>query len=356
MSRDLAPVLGSKAAKTLLRLATLVRDSNDAVIIRNLKGRILTWNRGAERMYGYREAEALRMNIRRLYPKDKRGETRALVRLLSKGRTVPSVEVQRRTKDGRVLDVWLTATGLVDRRGGPLELATTERDITARKRAERELQSLHARVVSGQETERKRLARDLHDGVGQILSGVKFRLESLSGKILAQPGKTRRKIADVGDSLDRAIFEIRRVAQNLMPSELEDLGLQAALVTLCRDVRERLGIPVVVRFSGVPKDADPDLALAFFRVAQETLNNVERHAGAVLASLTLRRKGRALEMTISDDGKGFDIRRRKAAVGRGVGLGSIRERMASLGGTTDLRSQPGLGTKLVVSAPLGRRG
>lgn len=339
------------AEKAMLRLATLVRDSNDAVIIRNGRGRIVSWNRGAEEIYGYRESEALGMNIRRLIPRNKRGETRALVRMLAQGRTVPSLETQRCTKDGRILDVWLTATALVERHGAAMELATTERDITERNRARSELQSLHEQVVSAQERERKRLSRDLHDGIGQMLSGIKFRLESLSDTILSHPGETRRGIARVALSLDRAISEIRRVSQDLLPSELEDLGLRPAIVSLCREFRERLGVPVTVRCAGAPRTIDPHLALALFRIAQEALNNIGKHARATRATLSLRRKGRFIELAVSDDGRGYDSSG-KTKPGHGMGFSSIRERVQSVRGTITFHSTPGQGTKLVVRAPL----
>lgn len=339
------------ADKTTLRLATLVRDSNDAVIIRNGKGRIISWNRGAEEIYGYSKAEALGMNIRRLIPRNKRGETQALVRILGRGRTVPSLETQRCTKDGRILDVWLTATALVNRHGAAMELATTERDVTERNQARRELHSLHEQVVSAQETERKRLSRDLHDGIGQTLSGIKFRLESLSDKILSHPGEARRGIARVTISLDRAISEIRRVSQNLLPSELEDLGLRPAIVSLCREFRERLGIPVAVRCAGAPRTIDPHLALALFRIAQEALSNVGKHANATRAALSIRRKGRSIELAVTDNGRGYDAPE-KTKAGHGMGLSSIRERVQSVGGTINFHSALGQGTKLVVRAPL----
>lgn len=336
-------------------MATLVRDSNDAVIIRDGKGRVLSWNRGAEELYGYSEAEALGMDVRRLVPRNKRAETRALIRMIARGKTVPSLETQRCTKAGRVLDIWLTATALVDRQGAAMELATTERDITERNQAGRDLQALHKEIVSAQETERKRLSRDLHDGIGQMLSGIKFKLDSLSARILSHPDEARKGIARVAFSLGRAISEIRRVAQNLLPSELEDLGLRPALVSLCREFRERLGIPVAVSCARAPGAINPHLALALFRIAQEALSNIGKHAKATRATLSIRRKGRAIELAVTDNGRGYGTARR-AKAGHGMGLGSIRERVQSVGGTMDFRSTPGQGTRLLVRAPLGHGG
>ena len=334
------------AEKNTLRLANSVLDSNDAVIICDLKGRILAWNKGAQKMYGYTEREALAMSIRRLMPKNKTINARELVR-----GSAASIETQRCTKGGRTLDVLLTLAVLRDEKGRPVELATTERDITERKGAERELHRLHARVISAQETERKRLSRELHDGVGQILSGIKFRLESLPGE-LALNKKSAEKISKVGGFLSHAISEIRRVSQNLMPSELVDLGLAPALRTLCRQFKERAGVPVTLKTGSVPAHIAPELELALFRIAQEALNNVGKHSKASLAVVTLSREGKKIVLSVRDNGIGFTPGATRQAAGKGIGLGSLRERAELAGGTFELDSTPGGGTTLTVRVPI----
>ena len=334
------------AEKNTLRLANSVLDSNDAVIICDLKGRILAWNKGAQRMYGYTEAEALKMSIKRLMPKNKLVDARELVRV-----SAAPIETQRCTKGGRTLDVLLTVTVLRDDKGRPVEVATTERDITERKGAEREMLRLHSRVISAQETERKRLSRELHDGVGQILSGVKFRLESLPGE-MALGKKDAEKIVKVGGFLSHAISEIRRVSQNLMPSELVDLGLEPALRTLCREFKERAGVPVTLKTRNVPPNIAPELALALFRITQEALNNVGKHSKASLAAVALSREGKELILSVRDNGVGFTPGASRQPAGKGIGLGSLRERAELAGGTIDLDSSPGGGTTLTVRVPL----
>jgi two-component system NarL family sensor kinase len=326
------------------------------VIIRDFKDRIIAWNRGAQKMYGYTEDEALGMNVSRLLPKKMPVRARELARLPAHGNKAAPIVTRRRTKDGRILDVELTFKVLCDEKGVPVELATTERDITYQKKADRELRRLHARVISVQETERKRLARELHDGVGQILSGVKFRLESLPGKI-ALSGKRKAKVLELGGILDHAISEVRRVSQNLMPPELEDLGLEPALRTLCREFNGRGGAQVALKTAQIPEAVAPELALALFRIAQEALNNIGKHSKASYVGVSLLRKGRELILNVSDNGVGFvpggcrlpDER-------RGIGLGSMRERAESVGGFLEFRSSPGAGTTLGVRAPLLRQG
>ncbi len=334
--------------KTLLRLATLVRDSNDAVIIRDLKDRILAWNKGAQLMYGYTAGEAIGMNVGRLMPENAKIGTRDLLRLSERGRTAAPIATKRLTKDGRVLDVLFTVTLLCDDKGEPAEIAVTERDITEQRKAEGEMRRLHASVVSAQETERKRIARDLHDGVGQILSGVKFRLEALSGDPAAR-GAAPRGILDVSSSLNKAIAEIRRVSENLMPSELENLGLAPALRTLCRDFKAG-GIRLELRIGQLPEKIAPDLALALFRVTQEALNNTAKHSRATRLSVSLSVKGGVLLLNISDNGRGVSPGGSRPS-GRGLGLHSMRERAEAVGGSFELTSSPKTGTRITVRVP-----
>lgn len=341
--------------KTALRLAALVRDSGEAVIIRDLRDRIIAWNSGAQKMYGYTEAETLGISLSRLIPESESIRTQGLVRLSMQGKKPAPIETRRRAKDGRILDVLLTVTVLHDEKGTPVELAATERDITEQKHADRELRRLHASVIAAQETERKRMARDLHDGVGQILSGVKFRLEALSGKIVSKGGAAAQ-ILEIGGLMGRAIAEIRLVSKNLMPSELEDLGLAPALRTLCRDFKENGGVPVTLRTGPLPATVTPELALALFRITQEALNNIRKHSGATMVTVDLSRIRSEVVLSVSDNGIGLAVGGGRPRAGRGIGLGSMRERAESNGGRIEFDSKTGVGTTLRVHAPFLRPG
>ena len=122
-----------KQWEEMRRLAAVVRDSNDAIMLLDFEGNITAWNRGAEKMYGYKERKALTMNIREIVPPEKAEEAAVFVKKLKGGELVDSFETQRMTEDGRRLEVWLTVTKLADAEGRPLAIATTERDITGRK-------------------------------------------------------------------------------------------------------------------------------------------------------------------------------------------------------------------------------
>jgi two-component system CheB/CheR fusion protein len=152
------------------RLATVVKDSNDAITVQDLEGRILAWNHGAERMYGYSEDEALRMNIAKIVPEEGRSESRDFMDRIKRGEGLITREVKRRTKDGRLLDVWMMASKLVDDQGQPVAVATTERDITSRKQAEAEREQLVAILSDSQ----KQLRIDLDNTNSLLKVGMSF--------------------------------------------------------------------------------------------------------------------------------------------------------------------------------------
>ena len=167
----LAEIALKEKVEDLRRLATVVSDSNDAVIMHDLEGKILAWNRGAKEIYGYTEAEALGMNVRDIVAEGDRDAALTLIQKIKQGEVVKSFELRRVTKDGRILNVWLTTTLLMDEKGEPVAIATTERDITERKRAETDLKEKvedlrrMATVVSDSND-----AVIMHDFEGKILA------------------------------------------------------------------------------------------------------------------------------------------------------------------------------------------
>ena len=155
--RDIAA--RKKRAANIRRMATVVRDSNDAITIQDFQGRITAWNRGAELMYGYSKEEAIRMNIGRLTPVDREEEQKDFTRRLIAGEAITSLETRRVTKDGRILDVWLTVTKVMDDAGKPIGIASTERDITEHKRAKEEIEAV-AKFPAENPSPVLRIARD----------------------------------------------------------------------------------------------------------------------------------------------------------------------------------------------------
>jgi two-component system NarL family sensor kinase len=228
------------------------------------------------------------------------------------------------------------------------------RDITRRKQAEDQLRSLHRLIVEALETERRRVARDLHDSVNQVLSSVKFRLESVEERLQSRDETAWREALKAQYLLDKAIQEIIRISRNLRPSELDDLGLAPAIRSLCREFAERTGLHITSALDEVPAHCPKEIELALYRIVQEALNNIDKHARARHVALRVTSDGPLLRTSIRDDGVGFDLAAlplRKTGPG-GMGLIDMKERATYVGGTCAVTSAPGQGTDILVTLPL----
>jgi len=223
-------------------------------------------------------------------------------------------------------------------------------NISEQRQADRKLKALAHRVVSSQEEERARVSRELHDHICQLLVSIKYQFE-LVGHRLAHPGDKPVTIDTEIAALSKAITEVRRISHDLRPALLDDLGLPAALEHIGNELAVRSGLRVRVS-PRVQEERLPELqAVSLFRVAQEALRNVERHAQATHIDIRLDDADDKLVLRITDDGVGFDVKNIELSKDRGIGLSNMRERVERNGGTFALVSQPGH-TSLVASFPL----
>ncbi len=244
------------------------------------------------------------------------------------------------------------AASRIDLGGTPCVLAIV-RNLADRQRAERRMRALSQRIVTAQEAERRRVARELHDGVGQLLSSALFRARSLIDSLRADDGEARAHAERMNAVLERAMSEVRTISQNLMPSELEDLGLVPAVRMMCEEFSERTGIPVTV---GTNVDGDRfhgEIELTLYRAIQEALTNIDKHAAASRVGVAVRDDGAAIVARIRDDGIGLSARREQGngSRGSGIGLASMMQRASYLGGTVQVEPVPGSGTEIVVRVP-----
>ena len=204
-------------------------------------------------------------------------------------------------------------------------------------------------VLRSQEDERSRLARDLHDGLGGMLSGVKQSLNGMKGnQILSETGALA--LGQVIGDLDRSIGELRHIARNMMPEALVRFGLKDALHDYCDHLRLTSGLVVHCQAYGLDKRLPQQTEVILFRIAQELLNNIVKHAEARQVLVQLMENDGRVNLTVEDDGKGFDPEKLKIAPG--VGWLNIQSRVEYLGGTLDLRTESGKGAS--VSIECGR--
>ncbi len=219
-------------------------------------------------------------------------------------------------------------------------------NVSESRVADAKLKALAQRVVESQEDERARLSRELHDGISQMMVSVKLMLESVHERLAQGPardaaaeGALAKSAARLGDVLR----EVRRISHALRPAMLDDLGLAAALDQLIRELRSETGFEVgytQIAHSGAPP-LPAAVNTALFRIAQEALTNLIRHAQATRGSLSLEVSSHAVSLSVADNGRGFDVERTQADPHGGVGLRNMRERIDALGGTLTIRSQLG---------------
>ena len=212
-------------------------------------------------------------------------------------------------------------------------------------------QDLAGRLIRAQEEERRRIARDLHDDVTQQLAGVAITLSGLQGKV-GEPAlkqEAERTVIDLQGRVAGALESIRTLSHQLHPGVLQHVGLVAALKRHCNTIREHYRLDV--RFCGGDglDSLNPEAALCLFRVAQEALSNAVRHARAHMVTVRLNSTGERVELLVADDGVGF---RRGECTEAGLGLRSIDERVRLVRGHARIESQPGRGTRLMVSVPM----
>lgn len=335
----------------------IVENATEGIFQTTPEGRYLSANPAQARMLGYDSAEELMTKVTRIDLQtyaipEQRQELR---RLLETQGQVQGFEVERVRKDGR--KIWTSVNGHVvrDAAGKVQYYECTCQDITQRKAAELELRRLSHLIIEAQEMERQRVARELHDGVNQLLASAKMRLNKI-GDRLSELGPATREILNRCESLMvQALEENRRIAHNLRPADLDHLGLAETCRNFCRELARRSGLKVRCRVEGLSKRLPPHMELNLFRIVQEATNNIQKHAHAKSVYVSLSGRGEMLRLQIKDNGRGFD--RAKLKRGKpehsGVGLTNMRERVSAMGGVCTVESVLKKGTTITVQVPLG---
>lgn len=264
--------------------------------------------------------------------------------------TIPEyrIEFRFRLPDGQVR--WMADHGaLLYGERGRITFATgIAKDISAEKHAEEDLRRLSGQLITAQEEERKRLARDLHDHVSQALTLLSVEVEQLT-----RDAETTQKQQDVLTTMRHQLkglsSDLHALSHQLHPSKLKHLGLVSAMRAMCREL-DRGGFTVNFSDREVPRQLPDDVSLTLYRVMQEGLQNVRKHSGTDRADVELMRDSTLLILRLRDQGKGFDLK--TTVPGEGLGLSSMRERLNAVRGTLTIRSTPGRGTLVEASVPL----
>ena len=362
----------------------LMEQASDGIHTYDMQGNFIEVNSKLCEMLGYTSEELLRLNVRDLMPAEDLAADPIRFDELRAGKTLLK-ERRLRRKDGALLTVEISGRLIRDevlqaiirdiserkwaeealmRLNEQLEQRVAERtvelmgmndslqaEIVERRRAEHERASILRRLVMAQEEERRRIARDLHDQFGQQLTVLLLKLGMLKEDCGGQQ-ELREQVEHLAEVAGRLDADVDFLVWQLRPTALDDLGLQDALTNFAQNWSKHFGVHVEVLTHGLRKEASTsEIDTTLYRIAQEALNNAAKHARAASVTILLEGRADAISLIIEDDGVGFDAEHVSGASGKGLGLVGIRERAALVGGTAEVESQPGEGTRVIVRIP-----
>lgn len=341
----------------------LVETMNEGLAAVDDKGVITYLNKRTAEMLGYERHELVGRPAIELVEKNNREKFKKNMALRESGQ-VGSYELTLHARDGRRVWVLISPSLLHDHSGQRIGSFAVITDVTERvlmeqalKTSEHELRVLSSQVLTAQEGERQRIASDLHDGLGQTLSAIKFSLENgLIQLRKTTPDCELSHLEAIIPRMQQAIEEVRRISMDLRPSMLDDLGLLATLRWFCREFQQDYsGIAIDLQLEAQEADIGRALKLITFRIVQEALNNVAKHAGADTVVIHLSRADDKIELDIVDHGVGFDpgeIATKRSRRTGGAGLLSMRERAEYSGGAFSVTSIKGSGTRIHITWPI----
>jgi PAS domain S-box-containing protein len=383
---DELPELRLRADKAISLLASIIDSSDDAIISKTLEGVITSWNAGAERLFGYTPEEAIGRNISIIIPLDRRDEETSILARLRQGERIEHFDTTRVRKDGTKLEISLTISPVRDASGKVIGASKIARDISGRKRVERELheseqrfraladaldtqvqfrtqelqrrnaeilqQSDQLRDLSGklmfaQDEERRRIARDLHDSAGQNLAALGMSLVRLENNAKHDPARLSESIKDAQNLIHELTQEIRTTSYLLHPPMLDESGLSVALHWYIDGLAERSGLSIELNIPDKLERFAPDIELAIFRLVQECLTNIHRHSGSKTAVIRIANEPDKICVEVQDHGKGISQERLAEIQSRGVGVGirGMQERIRQSHGQLTIDSNA-LGTTI----------
>lgn len=258
-------------------------------------------------------------------------------------------------KDGHLVHVEMRLTPLFDEHGNLTAIEGIARDITQHVVARERLRELTSQLTRAHEEERRRVAHELHDEIGQSLTIAKMHVRMAEKALPEGADAADAKLASLGATIEEALQNVRALSHELRPPLLDEMGWEPALDSLCESFSARTGLPVTFGCDGAPVRLAREAELAAYRAVQEALTNIVRHAGASQATVTARPTAHTLHLIIEDDGKGFEFAALYSAdrPNAGLGLLGLQERVDAVGGRLEVNSEPGRGTRLHITLPVG---
>jgi PAS domain S-box-containing protein len=353
-----------QVSEVLRRQANIINQIEETVISVDLNGYVKSWNKGAEKLLGYPTEEALGKHISFVYPVEDREFLEREVIGPVKVKGTHKVEVRRQTKSGEIRFAQLSLTLLRDDTDSPIGIIGYSMDITDRKRVQEalinsrnQLEALAVRLELVREEERTRIALEVHDVLGQALTALKLDVSWVCKRITesiepAQLAAVRTRLASALDLLDSTIQSVRDIATTLRPGVLDQLGLGAAVEWQAREFHNRTGISCETTIWPDRIVVGPEQSTALFRILQEILTNVARHAKASNVYIRLEQSGEHVSLQVRDNGRGITDVEQSAP--KAFGLLGMRLRVQQQGGVFDIQGRSETGTTVTVKIPLYR--
>ncbi|HYO48177.1 MAG TPA: PAS domain S-box protein [Gemmatimonadota bacterium] len=329
----------------------LFESAPDGIVLVDDQGAILDVNPLALEMFGYAREELLGHPIEVLVPPGFRGgHVAEREAYMAEPRARPmgiGLELWGCRKDGSEFPVEISLSPMTV--GNSRQVISIIRDVTERRR----LQAFGAEALRAAEEERQRIARELHDDTAQRLAGLMLMLR-VAGQIEDHEERERR-IEQVREEIAETADAVRRIARGLRPPALDEVGLAAALESLVSSLRLAHSLNIEMTADRPRDRLEADAELALYRIVQEALSNAVRHSGASRVAVSLQTEDGMVRAEVEDDGRGFAVDRAYGDEGQGLGMVGMRERARNAGGSLDIDSAPGAGTRVRVELPLKRR-
>jgi two-component system sensor histidine kinase DegS len=333
---------------------SLFENANDGIFLHYPDGRIGMANRAMAKIADYSVKELLRMNVSDLMsPGPKAVDGQVVLAGKPEGRKSQHRQVKMTTKKGDVRFVEVADNRLTNA-DRVIVTQTIVRDVTVERRRAESIHAYAGQVITAQENERKRIARELHDETIQALLSLGMDIDAvirtektLPSDLAARLGELRNRTRDIREG-------VKNLTRALRPPMLDEVGLLTALRWLTTDITAQRGVDTKLEVRGDARRLSPEAEVTIFRVAQEALNNVAKHSGARTARVVLQFDREQVKLVVSDDGRGFDLSRESEGYSKSgrIGIIGMNERARLLNGTIRFDSTPDLGTTVVLEAPV----